>query len=76
MLSRDEFAPYLSRFNCALIDEREETSTPGWSYWRAGWGFYFYVPEQGPDKACPERRFFEILADLSQRDPRPRSTHP
>jgi hypothetical protein len=61
MLSREEFKEFLRPFSCQLIveaaDDQLIDGLYGWSYWRTAWGFFFYVPEQGPDKACPEHRF-------------------
>jgi hypothetical protein len=72
MLARDEYREFLRRFGCELIIEAEilQDGIYGWAYWRTSWGFYFYVPETGPQYACPEHRFYEILADISQRAPR------
>jgi len=73
MLSREEYREFLRRFGCELIIEAEifQEGIYGCSYWRTSWGFYFYVPEQGPHHSCPEHRFYEILADISLRAPRP-----
>lgn len=71
MLSREEFAPRLSEFGCVMVDQAGNAPDPyyRWSYWRTSWGFHFYVPEQGPDRACPEHRFFEIMADVARQKP-------
>jgi hypothetical protein len=70
MLSREEYTPYLRPFGCTFIVESEilDNGIYGWTYWRTAWGFYFYVPEV--NNMCPEHRFYEILADLSQRAPK------
>jgi hypothetical protein len=67
LMPRDEYAPELRhRFGCDLIDEGRNKNDPyyGWAYWRTKWGFYFYVPEIGPEKLCPEPRFTEILNEV------------
>jgi hypothetical protein len=71
MLSRSEYQEFLRPFACQFITEAAEDQLQdglyGWAYWRTSWGFNFFVPEQGPDKACPEHRFFEILSEISLR---------
>lgn len=71
LLSRDEYFPVLQyQWGCKLIDEGV-TKDPyyGWTYWRAPWGFYFYVPEVGTERLCPEPRFAEILNELAALKP-------
>jgi len=69
MLAREEYRVFLRPFNCQLIAEASQDQLVdglyGWCYWRTAWGFNFFVPEQGPDNACPEHRFFEILSEIS-----------
>ena len=71
MLSREEYKALLRPFGCEMLVEAEilDDGIYGWSYWRTAWGFYFYVPEVYGQ--CPEHRFYEILADISLRAPRP-----
>lgn len=42
----------------------EADPIPDHSYWKTNGGFYFFVPEVGPDKMTPELVFHEILADV------------
>lgn len=70
MLSRDEYSQFLRRFGCVLVVEDEilEDGIYGQAYWRTSWGFYFFVPEV--NGYCPEHKFFEILAEVSKRQPK------
>jgi len=71
MLPRREFQELLKPFGCQFIVECEilDQGMYGWSYWRTSWGFFFSVPEIGPDFMCPEDRFHEILNEIRRNQP-------
>lgn len=68
LLSREEMQERLKEFGCTLVEEVNDVPDPYYraSYWRSAWGFHFYIPEIGPDRLCPEHRFYEVLAELAQ----------
>lgn len=61
LLSKQTVTKRLKAEGCTRI---EPEVIPDHSYWRTASGFYFYVPELGPDHMTPEIAFLEILADV------------
>ncbi len=74
LLSREEVASCLEEFGGKHVENFDDGPDPYYraSYWRTSWGHYFFVPEIGPDRMCPEQRMYEILADLSALAPKNR----
>jgi len=72
LFSRAEAKKHLKEFGCVmLLDEQDPADSHyGQTYWKTSWGFHFFVPHIGPNKMCPEHRFYEILADLAARAPK------
>jgi len=71
MLPRKEFKELLRPFGCTMIADCEilDSGIYGWSYWRTSWGFFFSVPEVGPDLMCAADRFSEILNEIRRSQP-------
>lgn len=66
LLTREEVAARLEREGCT----RHTESIPEHSCWQTAWGYFFLVPEIGPDGMTPEWDLEDMLAELKNTAPR------
>ena len=71
LFSREEVKEKLDEFGCEFIEEMIVSDDLYYtaSYWKTSWGFYFTVPQIGPDRQCPESRLYAILSELAELAP-------
>jgi len=61
LLSREEIERELWRRKCRLVREYETAAL-----WKTKTGYHFTVPQEGPDKMCPEYIWRDILDELDR----------